>query len=363
MDDLKKQLIKRRLEDPSEKDYEYFSYHFSIFKANIHHFLPYINENDYENLFKKFLYNAYLAETDQSNYEKIKKIIINNVGSYNIIELNCKPTIFAAFHFGSYRMITSYLLYQGFKVVLIVEDTVYNTQRTEIDADFEQIKLFANKNESNLILLNVSDVSSIFRLKKMLKEGYVLVVYMDGNTGLKKNVDLEKECFEIDFLKSSIFVRKGILELAYIMNASVVPVVSKYVENDRIILNFFNKIEAFSFKNRSEFVKTTLKLLYAILEDFIYKNPEQWECWLYMHKWFLRNKIHPYEKNADALQYKFNHKRYSLFKMNENSYIFDLYSYRIHPISMDCYNNLKIDKFRCIKETEIEKLSRMNVII
>jgi lauroyl/myristoyl acyltransferase len=363
MDDLKMQLIKKRLENPSEEDYEYFSYRFSIFKANIHRFLPVINESNYENLFKKFLYNAYIVETDQSNFDKIKTIKINNMGSYNIIESNYKSTIFAAFHFGSYRMITSYLLYLGFKVVLIVEDTVYDAQKGKIDTDFERLRHFSNENKSNLILLNVCDASSIFKLKQMLNDGYSLIVYMDGNTGLKKKVDLEKECFEIDFLNSSIFVRKGILELAYIINASVVPVVSKYVNDNRITLNFFDKIGSYDFNSRSEFVKQTLKLLYAILEDFIYKSPEQWECWSYMHKWFLRNTIYPYEKKTDRLQYKFNHKRYSLFKLKEDVYIFDLFSYRIYPISMCCYDSLKNNNFCQLKNEEIEKFKTMNIII
>jgi KDO2-lipid IV(A) lauroyltransferase len=357
MDTLKK-ILKERLENPSEQERDYYSYKFAIFKANIKKFLPQISDENYEDLFKKFLYYVQINKYDQSDFEKVNNIHIKNLEYF---DSKNTPTIFITFHYGSYRIINNYFASKGYNLVSIVEDKVFNAQRDEINDILVKSNKYFNQN-IQFELLNVKDTASIFKLKNLLKQGYLLVVYLDGNTSVKREFDLQQDCFEVRFLNNSIFVKKGILELAYILGATIVPVISEYIKTDEIILNFYDKIISRDFKKRSTFVENSVTQLYTLLGSFLKDRPEQWECWTYMQKWFPRNETIPYTSNKKTGE-KFNNQRFSLFKLAREFYIFDMLSYRAFPITENIYNKLKNNEINKINYNELEFLTEINCII
>jgi KDO2-lipid IV(A) lauroyltransferase len=357
-------ILKQRINNPSKHDIETFSYKFALFKANIKKFLPNIKIDNCDNLFRKYTYNTSNALLDQNDFQKLDQIKIHNNSSFNFNSKLENPTIFATFHYGSYRMIISCLIKAEFNVVLIVTPDVYKTQKIEIEESIKKYKILATQNSSDFIILSIANTSSIFELKRLLQRGYVSVVYLDGNSGIDKNVNFEKNFINLNFLNDSIFVKNGIIILASIINATIIPAIAQWDENENVIINIYKERILSDYQDKKLFVSQSLIYLYSLLEKHIKENPEQWECWTYMHKWFYRENVVPYIKiKKDQLQWKFNKERFSPFKMLNEFYLFDILSYRIFPVSQNIYSTLENETFQSINNKELDILLLKNIII
>jgi KDO2-lipid IV(A) lauroyltransferase len=308
--------LKQKINNPSEYDVEIFNYKFALFKANIKKFMPNIEINNCENLFKKYLYNTSNAQLDQNDFQKLDQIKTINNSSFNFNSKTEKPTIFATFHYGSYRMIISCLIKAGFNAVLIVTPHVYDTQKSEIEESIRKYKVLATQNNSDFIILSIANTSSIFELKRLLQQGYISVVYLDGNSGIDKSVDFEKNFIKINFLNDNIFVKNGIIVLASLINATIIPAIAQWDENENVIINVYKERNLSDYQDKKIFISESLIYLYSLLEKYIKEDLVQWECWTYMHRWFYRETIVPYVRiKKDLLQWKFNKERFSPFKV------------------------------------------------
>ena len=171
----KKEFI-RKSAHLSNDDIKKFSYNFSLFQANIQRFLPHLDIDNFEELFKRFLYNQYLVLSDQNDFNKIDALSIVNHSAFDLNSSNLKePTIFVTFHYGSYRVINTYLLTLGFKVILILDELMYIKQKEMIEKLLLNNKEKVKKNNSDFIILNVKDLSIIPQLHKLLLDGYVFL--------------------------------------------------------------------------------------------------------------------------------------------------------------------------------------------
>jgi len=359
-----KEDIKHKVFNPSPEDIESSSYGYSIFQANINRFLPNIKKENYEQFYKQLIYNQYLVTFDQYDFEKLDKVSITNNSSLELTSSILTPTVFATFHYGSYRVINSYLLKYGFKVVLIIDEHAYNTQKQQIEDSYNKLKIYANQNNSDYIILNVKDSSSIFRLKKLLKNGYVLIVYLDGNTGSLKGKNFKKGYTNLNFLAGNINVKNGIAVLSYLLKATIIPVMTHWDKDENFNINFHKEIKSTDYSNNRLFIEDSISKLYSILESYVKNIPEQWECWSYIHEWFERNKSYPYKiQNTSDLKWILNEERYSLFSLKNEYYFFDKYSYRGFPLDIDTYLKIKNLKIKNIKKNKLEYLLTKNVIL
>ena len=364
IENIKKQLIQKLLH-PSDEDIKNVSYNFTIFQANIQRFLPKWNIDNLEELYKQFLYSEHLVSWDQNDLKKLDTISVVNYSAFDLLPSHLKePTIFATFHYGSYRVINSYLLTHGFKVVLIIDGLVYIRQKKEMEKMYLKYKEEAEKSNSDFIILSVKEPSFIFKLKRLLLDGYVLVVYMDGNSGSLKETNFDKGWIEIDFLNNKMNVKNGIPVLSLLLKASIIPVITYWGEHEELQMQFYPSIFPNGYSDNKLYVKDVIMKLYSILEKDLYNNPAQWESWSYMHKWFERNAHVPYEEiDRKKLKNEFNKKRYALFFFKEIYYFFDKFSYSAFPIDESLYNLLKSNSINKINSSTLEDLISKNVII
>ncbi|MDD2277890.1 MAG: hypothetical protein PHF25_08395 [Candidatus Margulisbacteria bacterium] len=359
-----KEDIKHKVFNPCPEDIESSSYGYSIFLANVNRFLPNFKKENYEQFYKQLIYNQYLVTFDQYDFEKLDKVSVINNSSFELTSSILSPTVFATFHYGSYRVINSYLLKYGFKVVLIIDEHAYNTQKQKIEDSYNKLKLYANQNNSDYIILNVKDSSSIFRLKELLKNGYALIVYLDGNTGSLKGKNFKKGYEYLNFLAGNINVKNGIAVLSYLLKATIIPVITHWDKDENIYINFHRDIKSTDYSNNRFFIEDSIAKLYSILENSVKNTPEQWECWSYIHEWFERNKSYPYKiQNTSTLKLIFNEDRYSLFSLKNEYYFFDKYSYRAFPLDIDTYLKLKKQNTTNIEKNKLEYLLTKNVIV
>jgi lauroyl/myristoyl acyltransferase len=358
-----KQKFIKKLNNPKKEDIDNMSYQYSLFKANLIKFIPDISKENYKSFFIDMLYHKWLSGFEQYSIETLRNSKIINESSYNLnTNTQSKPLIFATFHLGSYRLFNSFLFENGFKMVLIIDETVYLTQHEDIMNNVKP--LLKNNNDADFVILNVKDRTSIFKLKKLITEGYVMSVYLDGNTGLKRTLsnEFDKSFIPITFFNNTVYVKNGIGKLALLLGADIVPVLSHRNEKEQSIITFHKEISLSSFINKKDFPTKSIEIIYHIFEKKLNQYKTQWDNWIFIHSWFSRNYKTRYNM-PNIIKNKFNDDRYSLFKIKDTHYLFDMFDYISYPIEFELYNNLEQNNLYNINLTLKTELINKNIII
>ncbi|MCL9807366.1 hypothetical protein NAT51_17700 [Flavobacterium amniphilum] len=354
--------FRSRILNPTAEERKKTSYSLALFSANIKKFLPAIPTHDYEKMYGEVIYYQKKSGVEQSDMDYLKRTEIINHSNIRLNEGKVNEnTVFATFHLGSYRLMNCYLYEQGYKVVLIIDDSVYNKQQEEMLRVCRDV--LQGKPTSEMIILNIKDRSSIFKLKQYIEDGYVMSVYLDGNSAMTdKNQDFSKSFISIPFFGSQIFVKNGVGKLAALLNAQIVPVVSFRDESDRNSIEFHKEIKMGDFVSRDDFAVRSIEAAYLKLEEKLIQCPEQWECWLYIHKWFMRDDSVSFE-SLKHVEGCFNKERYTTFFLGQSIFLFDMLDYQSYPIDDELYEALRKDDFELIQTEILEELKFRNVII
>ena len=356
---FEKAKLKKRLSNPTQNDIDKMSYEFALFLANMKKFFPLKNNEEYKNFYLDLLYHKWLSGVEQYYVKFLRRSTVTNNSSYNLDNLTFeKPLIFTTFHLGSYRLFNSFLFEKGFKIVLIIDESVYIRQQMDI---LENVKPLLNKKDSSdIVILNVKDKSSIFKLKNLISQGYIMSVYLDGNTGLTKDdEDFSKSYIPINLFNNQVYVKNGVGKLALLLNADIVPVISYRDKNEKNHIEFYKEISISDFENKIDFSVKSIENVYQIFEEKLAKYPTQWESWLFLHRWIKRNFTTDYFTSSN-LKNKFNDDRYIFFKMKETYFLFD---YKSYPLEAELYKSLYNGNFMQINENQRKELIMKNVII
>ena len=360
---LAKKEFKRRINNPTQEQIDRMSYQFAVFVANVKRFLGNSHEAiNYKEFYLDLLYHKWLSGIEQYDIKTLRKSVIENNSSLNFDNLTFNnPLIFAAFHLGSYRLFNSYLFEKGHKIVLIIDESVFLEQQSEI---LENVKpLLKKKNTSDIVILNIKSNSAIFQLKKYIEQGYVMSVYLDGNTSINdEDNDFKKSYIPINFFDKTVFVKNGIGKLAYLLKADIIPVISHRDDEEINHITFYKEISLSDFENKKDFPVKSIELIYKIFQDKLKFYKPQWESWLFLQVWFKRDFHIPYKINNQIL-FKFNHERYIFFKKKETFFLFDLFDYKSFPLELNLYNLLKNENFEEIEESLTSELISKNIII
>lgn len=361
LSEIKKEY-KKKLKNATKTEIENASYSFSLFSANINKFLPHIPISEYTKLFQDVLYHKRISGAEQYDMNYLKN---NNVINHSSINLELKnissPTIFASFHLGSYRLLNSYLYELGYKIVIIIDESVFLQQQDDLMNNVKP--LLDGTKGSDFVLLNINDRTSIFKLKNYIEQGYIMTVYLDGNTSLNnKSQDFSKGYIPINFLNNNVFVKNGIGKLSALLSATIIPAISFRDKNENNHLEFYKEIQIADFENKQEFSVKSIEIAYKLLEKKLIELPEQWECWMYIEKWFKRDFKTPYKVNKEILN-QFNNERYTRFSLNKSNFIFDLFDYQSYPIEQELANSIQENNFSKINKDLKQELQEKNIII
>lgn len=357
----KKDIYKNQFQNPSEKEIKNASYSFAMFSANIKRYLPSIPVTNHIEMFKEVFYYQKISADEQSDHQYLKTNKIVNHSTVDLRNNIEKPTVFATFHLGSYRLLNSFLFEQGHKIVLIIDESVFVNQQQEMLRVCREVLI--GKESSDMVILNVKDRVSIFKLKQLIEKGYIMTVYLDGNTGVNvRNQDFSKGYIPINFLESTMYVKNGVGKLAALVDAQLIPVVSYRDENDTNHMEFFKELNIDDFKDKQEFSVKTIEIAYNKLQEKLLKYPTQWECWLYIQKWFMRDFSTPFFSDIDILG-SFNGDRYTTFQLGDVSFLFDMFDYKSYPIEDELVNAIKANSFKKIDSGLVLELEQKNIII
>lgn len=309
--------------------------------ANLYNFLPHIPYREYNSIHKSCLLNQSLADIEESMTELIDDIQCN----ININDIKFNSKIFCTFHYASYRLVCPYLIRNNIDIALVVADKPYKEQSEKYYKQIDNIKKYYNVN-SHFEVINAQSENSFKRMINILKNGGNLIFYLDGNTGINEKIS---NLQIIDFLDHKFYSRKGIPILSYLTKSDIVPIIMDRMESlDKHSITFYENIPALKSKNEDD-IKSTLNKIYYNLELLINNNPQYWECWFYLNRYYLNyNLIKDFYPNNSSKKYKYNKERFAIVYIKNNHYLFDRLNAKFIPVnkgfSEDFINdNIKID--------------------
>lgn len=313
---------------------------FNFMSASLSRFMPQIPIEEHWNTYLKIITTMRMREFDISDLYSVTDQI---VGKYEFGMNLEKPKIFITCHLGFCKASMGLLILNGVtKIVLVVDDATYKNQADKILSMTERVKeLF--QIDFSFKIINVEKPNTALEMIELLKKGYSLFAYLDGNSGYKGVYNKEKS-IEIPFLRSIICSRTGLSKLAYFTSTPIVPFIAYYDDNKVPIMKLFPEIQRENSTSIEDFTKNTTLTLYNTFETYIEKYVDQWESWFYIHKYLPKEILSSSNvqlSTNDISQTDFEINKYSVFKIDEDHYLFNRTSFSVFPIGKETYQIFK----------------------
>lgn len=253
------------------------SWLYALFAANLYRFRPQIHARDYPQIYRSLITSKYRAADDQmATVLPVKEDVLTKLQTY-IQEIKDTPGIVATFHTGSYRLLSRVMYTQGLNVAVLMSREILAEQGDYLFAQHQQMN-----DVGALQLIDADAGNSLLKILVAIRDGYHIVVYMDGNHGArtaKEEVDTE----EVPFFEGDLRVRKGLAVLSYKRQIPLYPILSALDEADEIRYQGYPAILPTSGELLEDYTSRVFRRLYAHLQEVIAPQPAMWEGWLYVH--------------------------------------------------------------------------------
>lgn len=295
------------------------------FCGNIKHYLGLIvSSNEFISLMK----------IRQLNNNILKEGIISDSLYINNLTICQKPSIFVSLHLGCFNIIPAYLLSEGLKICIPVTQRVYIEQLSMYENAYSKL---ITHNNADLKFVNIETSSGFINLFKYVKDGYSLLIYIDGNSGIGGMERKDDKLMRIEFFNNPIFIRKGIGYLSHKLGLDIIPVYTNLSEDSKIHnLTFISSFTNYRYEKDEQIVSS----LWHIFKKPIFHYFEQWEPWLYADSYYIQSEDVTHTENS----YVFNSKRFApiikggyyyfydnilnnLVKMNKTTFSFLVHAY------------------------------------
>jgi len=259
------------------------------------------------------------------------------------------PAIFTSFHFGSYRSVAAVLIHQKIDYVMVVNDEIYQNEEQSIRATVANIQAILGT-EVQFDVLNAESPGAALKMSNYLHQNVSVAIFTDGNTGVGGAFRKDKSLAKISFFGRSIYVRRGVAILSKITRKPIVPLVLHYPKSESMTpAAVFHEPIIYDPQEASDYVVKTMRRLYGILENYVSANPDQWQGWIYFHKFLDIDALRATPPAAPPTDYAscsnktaihFNRDRFTVFKMDDNPFLFDRDHYLTYPIEEELFNYL-----------------------
>ncbi len=310
---------------------------YTMMSANLSNYLPEIDPASHMKLFQQLLIHKQLTRLEQASKEALEELIIENETGYALTSLAHRPSIYCTFHTGSYRIVNLFLMRHNVPFSLVIGSAI---NKAEGDEYLQQQKLlFPN---SDFSIIDAENPSGVVQMMRALKSGRSLLFYLDGNTGTGAGNSQNANCCCIHFLHQQLFARNGVAYLSHVCNVSIIPVINYRPKWEEVRLRLLASVFPEKQTDRNVFSQVCTQDLYNMVAPYIKLYPEQWEGWLYVHKW--TNIIHKSTQTElpvkrDKLSLNLHH--YGVFSIGDESFLLKKSNYSAYPIEFDLYRLLK----------------------
>lgn len=335
--------------------------------ASFQVFLPNMNYKDHHKNFMKVFFNSSLAK-----YERLNFKLIDTINDEDFVFPNTdKGFIIAGFHYGSYHLISSYLIKNNKKFIVAVNETVA-VKKNIIDESNKGLQEYKKAHPSidieEIQYLSVQDELFVFKAKELLNEGFILLMFVDGNSGLDGIMKFEsKNRVELSFMGQVVKVKYGLPSLSYAFNVPILPVISTRIRKNKMKITSFDLIYPDRSMSREDFSKSSIINIYKILEKVVKANPLEWDGWLYIHRWLditnLKATENQSNTNKKLKKLKFNSKKYAFFSLGENNFLLDKNTHLSYEIDADITDVIFSKNVTKCNRTIIQNCIEKNILI
>jgi hypothetical protein len=239
--------------------------------------------------------------------------------------------IICSFRFGAIRDVPLELALLGFPVLEAVNTPTFDAMQSALASLGEcgnERTPFSTAESApqpeNIRLLetvNAEDDRCTVQLVNALKRREIIGICVEGNTGSDGPWgDTSKS--RINFLGHTILAKNGAARLAAALRAPILPVVALKDADANGRLSFSDPIIPPAGLKRSEneeFVRASMQSLYALLDSYIRRYPQQWEGWSALHRWRERDDAAANDgvsSSADPQQISELLRQAKIFRMN-----------------------------------------------
>ncbi|PXY00622.1 hypothetical protein DF185_11965 [Marinifilum breve] len=283
-----------------------------------------------------------------------------NSSSFKVIgakaEYLNQVNIYALFHLGSYRLPNHYFSSQGMNFSILLNDSAYQLR----DKYKDLFQIHKTEENQKLNFINAEIPSSLLQIIRSLRSGYSLSVYIDGNEGVVNSENQEKFA-AVNFFGEKILTRKGIANVAYRTGTPIIPVIT-FKENDTNIIEFLEPIEADKSIKQAESTLKLIQTLWNVLEMYVKKYPNQWQGWIWIHKFINRKGVSCIQKGKLNGQFIFNAERYSFLKKNQTVFLFDHETFINFKINNSLFTILDYLRFNKLEYERLREIISENLL-
>ncbi|NCT73959.1 MAG: hypothetical protein GXC78_05470 [Chitinophagaceae bacterium] len=311
---------------------------YTMVSANLTNYLPDVDPHEHMEVFIQLLRHKKLSKLEQANEVALKYLKIE--GADTIFENFKGGAIITTFHTGSYRIINLFLAKKKIPFTLVIGNSIIGQEGSEYISTFRN--LGKNNSSSHFRIIDAENVLSGLRMLRELKEGRILLLYLDGNSGAGiETASNENRCI-IDFLGQQLYVRKGIGHLAYTANVPILPIIGYRPSWDEIRLKIDDPIVPNKAISRENFSVAVTQYLYSQASSIIREYPEQWEAWLNLHKVvkiFKRSSFSTTITSGNIVTFNLRH--FGLFQIGDRSFLLQKNLYQSFVIPTPLFKQLK----------------------
>ncbi|OJW35491.1 MAG: hypothetical protein BGO54_04065 [Sphingobacteriales bacterium 46-32] len=311
---------------------------YTMVSANLANYLPDIDPYGHMEVFIQLLRHNKLSKLEQANEVALEYLKIE--GDDTIFETLKGGAIITTFHTGSYRIINLFLAKKKIPFTLVIGNSIIEQEGSEYISTFRS--LFNNNSSNHFRIIDADNALSGLRMLRELKEGRILLLYLDGNSGAGiETASNENRCI-IDFLGQQLYARKGIGHLAYTANVPILPIIGYRPSWDEIRLKIDAPIVPDKALSRENFSVAVTQYLYSQASSIIREYPEQWEAWLSLHK---VAKVFP-QSSSPAIRTSgniatFNLRHFGLFQIGGESFLLKKSLYQSYVIKSPLFQQLR----------------------
>lgn len=292
---------------------------YNLCSASKHFYIPdYVKNN--LTFYSEVLYFRDLALLDDLHHLEAWKQVYFDENIATSGDLKSKPHIYCTFHLGSYRLFNVFLAKNQISYSLVIDSTTIKDQSERF---FDLHNSFKNHsgNKYQFKILNAEDSSIGIQMIRDLRSGQSLLFYIDGNSGVGGMGRNDEKLANIKFLGRDIYARKGVAFISHFTRTPIVPVISYRSPEGLINIKFFDAIYPNLNQEREDYSNETTQVIFDLFSAYLQKYPEQWEGWLYAHKFINKNMMPP----AQSLKMNelLDNPRITFFSQNGETMLFD----------------------------------------
>jgi KDO2-lipid IV(A) lauroyltransferase len=311
----------------------------TIVSASLFNLLPALPPERHDEIIDGILLHQQWAVHDQYHVELAHAMELSGA----LPDRAHGPTIFCAFHTGSYRLLIPYLIKQGVVFTLVIDAQVAQRQGDDFAAVVAAACASFGAAPDCCRIIDTSAPGLLFAMIRELKQGRNLLLFIDGNTGVDATRDGDGNRIDIDFCGQQLGARKGIAHVAHLTGTGMTTLYT-YRDPVRPEVNHVHCLPpllAPAGMARDDFARLAIQATYAHLERLVKRAPEQWESWFYIEQSLQLARMEPPVELApdldrSAIGLRFNAPRYTLSMPVEGEHLlFDRRYYRSHFISAE----------------------------